>query len=43
MNYDVTKYFSYANRKLKFTPKTIIEEVEMCTVKVTINYDLRSD
>ena len=43
MNYDVTKYFSYPNMKLKFTPKTIIKEVEMCTVKVTINYDLRSD
>ena len=43
MNYDVTKYFSYANMKLKFTPGTIIKEFKMCTVKVTINYDLRSD
>ena len=43
MIYDITKYFSYANIKLKFTPKTIIKEVKMCTVKVTINYDLRSD
>ena len=30
------KLLSYANMKLKFTPKTIIEEVKMCTVKITI-------
>ena len=31
------------NMRLKFTPKTIIKEVKICTVKVTINYDLQSD
>ena len=35
MNY-VTKYGSYAIMKLKFAPKTIIEVVKMCTVKITI-------
>ena len=33
MNYYVTEYFSYATIKQEFTPKTIIEEVEMYTVK----------
>ena len=36
MNYYVTKYFSYANMKLEFTPKTIIKEVKLCTVKITL-------
>ena len=36
MNYYVTKYFSYATMKLEFTPKTKIEEVKMCAVKITI-------
>ena len=36
MNYYVTKYFIYATMKIEFTPKTITEEVKMCTVKITI-------
>ena len=36
MNYYVTKYFSYAIMKLEFTQKTIIKEVKMYTVKITV-------
>ena len=36
MNYYVTKYVFYATMKLEFTSKKIIEEVKMCTVKITI-------
>ena len=43
MNYYVTKYFFYATMKLEFTPKTIIEEAKICTVKNYNNYDLQSD
>ena len=36
MNYYVTKYFFYATMKLEFAAKTIIEKVNMYTVKITI-------
>ena len=36
MNYYVTKYFFYATMKLEITPKTLIEEVKMHTLKITI-------
>ena len=45
MNYYVTKHFFLSNYEDRIYSKTIIEEVKMCTVKITIitTYEVVND